>query len=363
MTISSASLPATDPGPEIRDLKIVLVLGGGNALGAYHAGLYEALHDAGIEPEWIVGTSIGAVTGAIIAGNSPEDRLDHLRKLWRPADGQGWPTPWDMLPEGWRRTGAVVETLLAGRTGLFGPLGSYPAWRQGDGAAGSPAVYDTQALSSTLQDLVDFDLLNRGPMRLTAVAVDIETGEEVLLDTARQRLSADHIRASAALLTAYPAVEVDGRLLGDGGLSINLPIDPVMLDPGAKPILCIASDLLPLSSHRPKTIGEVAGRMQDLAFAAQSRRTLSRWRTFFENGCPGRETCCSVALVTTAYRDQEQEVAGKAMDFSPRSVLQRWNSGRRDGDALVRRLRTGEITVGQTGLTLHDAAGDGRIPA
>ena len=354
-------MPAADFRPAVPDLKIVLVLGGGNALGAYHAGLYEALHEGGIEPAWIVGTSIGAVTGSIIAGNRPEDRLDRLRKLWRPADERGWPMPWDMLPEGWRRTGAVIETLMAGHAGLFGPLGSYSAWWQGDRAAGSPAVYDTQALSTTLQDLVDFDLLNRGPTRLTAVAVDVETGEEVLLDTARQRLSADHVRASAALLTAYPAVELDGRLLGDGGLSMNLPVDPVMLDPETTPILCIASDLLPLSSRRPKTIGEVAGRMQDLAFAAQSRRTFSRWQSFFETGCPGRDACRSIALVTTAYRDQEQEVAGKAMDFSPQSVLQRWNSGRRDGDALVRRIRSGEITAGQAGLTIHDAAGDGRI--
>ncbi|MBB3911139.1 patatin-like phospholipase family protein [Sphingomonas desiccabilis] len=345
------------------DPKIVLVLGGGNALGAYHAGLYEALHEGGVVPAWIVGTSIGAVTGAIIAGNRPEYRLDRLRKFWRPADERGWPMPGDVMPEGWRRTGAVIETLMAGRAGMFGPLGSYPAWWHRDQSASSPAVYDTQALSTTLQDLVDFDLLNHGSMRFTAVAVDVETGEEVLLDSARQRLTADHVRASAALLTAYPAVEVEGRLLGDGGLSMNLPIDPVMLDPESTPVLCIASDLLPLSSRRPQTIGEVAGRMQDLAFAAQSRRTLTRWRAFFESGCPGRETCRSVALVTTAYRDQEQEVAGKAMDFSPQSVLQRWNSGRRDGGALVHQLRSGEIAVEHDGMTIHDAAGDGRISA
>ncbi|MCC2975460.1 patatin-like phospholipase family protein [Sphingomonas sp. PL-96] len=354
-------MPVADLTGAPADLKVVLVLGGGNALGAYHAGLYEALHEAEVEPDWIVGTSIGAITGAIIAGNRREDRLDRLRQFWRPADGQGgWPMPWDVLPEGWRRTGAVVETLLGGRPGLFGPLGSFGTWWAHDPVAGSPAAYDTLALRGTLCELVDFDLLNRGGMRFTAVAVDIESGDEVLMDTARQELAVDQVRASAALLTAYPAVEVDGRLLGDGGLAMNLPLDPVMADADRAPTLCIASDLLPLMSDRPKTLGEVAGRMQDLAFAIQSRRSLSRWRKALEVPPSNPQASPSVTLVTTAYSDQQQEVAGKAMDFSPASVLQRWNSGREDGRALVRRLKGGEVPTGSPGLTVYS---DPRSPS
>jgi NTE family protein len=344
-------MPATPPS-----LRIALVLGGGNALGAYHAGLYEALHEAGVEPDWIVGTSIGAVTGAIIAGNPPEDRLEKLRQLWRPADEQaGWPMPWDMLPEDWRRTGAVLEALLGGRAGLFGPMGSSSGWWARDPSAGSPAVYDTQALRGTLKELVDFELLNCGPMRFTAVAVDIESGDEVVMDSRRQEITPDEVRASAALLTTFPGVEVDGRLLGDGGLSMNLPLDPVMADEGDAPVLCIASDLLPLSSGRPKTIGEVAARLQDLTFAAQSRRSLARWRAFFD-ARPGSAASRSITLVTTAYTDQRHEVAGKAMDFSPESIRQRWVSGRKDGEALIARWRAGGIATGNPGLVVHEAA-------
>jgi NTE family protein len=61
---------------------LVLVLGGGNALGSYLAGACEQLQQREIEPQWIVGGSIGAVTGAIIAGNAPEDRLPRLKAFW-----------------------------------------------------------------------------------------------------------------------------------------------------------------------------------------------------------------------------------------------------------------------------------------
>jgi NTE family protein len=358
-TIWNAILPAPDLDGAPADLSVALVLGGGNALGAYHAGLYEALHEAGVEPDWIVGTSIGAVTGAIIAGNPRELRLERLRQLWRPADARGgWPMPWDMLPDAWRRTGAVVETLVTGRAGMFDALGSSGGRWARDPVAGSPAVYDTRPLSTTLRELVDFDLLNRGAMRFTAIAVDVETGGEVCMDTSRQEISAEHVRASASLLTTFPAMEVDGRLMADGGLSMNLPLDPVMANGGDAPTLCIASDLLPLSSGRPKTLGEVAARMQDLTFAAQTRRSLEHWRRFFDAGYPGRTVPPSITLVTTAYTDQQREVAGKAMDFSPETILQRWTSGRSDGEALVQRLKGGEIPVGGAGLSIHRATGD-----
>src|SRR5687767_15542429 len=62
--------------------QIVLVLQGGGALGAYHLGVYQALHEAGVEPDWVIGTSIGAINAAVIAGNPPAERLARLRELW-----------------------------------------------------------------------------------------------------------------------------------------------------------------------------------------------------------------------------------------------------------------------------------------
>lgn len=332
--------------------RLALVLSGGNALGAYHAGVYEALHEAALEPDWIVGTSIGAITAAVIAGNRREDRLPRLTELWRPEpDGTMPLMPTDWMPETWRRTGAVIETLFAGRPGIFGPLGSAAGWFNPDERAQAPALYATTTLRETLSDLIDADLLASGPMRVTIVAVDVETGEEVIFDSAAQPIGVDHIRASASLLSTFPAIEVDGRLLADGGFAMNLPLDPVMAEAASGPILCIASDLLPLAAAQPDTLGEAMGRMQDLTFAAQSARTLRRWAATL----PAGEGDGSVTLAMTVYADQEQEVAGKAMDFSPRSVRHRWACGLRDGRALVGRIRSGDIRTGTPGLTIHPA--------
>ena len=60
----------------------VLVLQGGGALGAYQVGVYEALHEAGIAPDWIIGTSIGAINAALIAGSVPDERIDKLCEFW-----------------------------------------------------------------------------------------------------------------------------------------------------------------------------------------------------------------------------------------------------------------------------------------
>src|SRR6476661_8884054 len=63
--------------------QVVLVMQGGGALGAYHVGVYQALHEAGIEPDWVIGTSIGGINAALIAGNAPENRLARLKEFWK----------------------------------------------------------------------------------------------------------------------------------------------------------------------------------------------------------------------------------------------------------------------------------------
>ncbi len=93
-----------------------LVLSGGNALGCYHAGAYEALQTAGEEPSWIAGTSVGAITAALIAGNSRERRVERLAEFWRRASSPDW------LPgiHGARWINPL-QTRLLGRPELFHP--------------------------------------------------------------------------------------------------------------------------------------------------------------------------------------------------------------------------------------------------
>ena len=331
-------------------MPLVLVLGGGNALGSYQAGVYQALHEAGREPDWIVGTSAGAINGALIAGTIAAQRVARLREFWQPAGSGGdasfWPTPMETL----RRTAAALGTLAGGRPGLFGPVGPLGSWWDPDPAAAAPALFDTKPLATTLARLADFALLNGDGPRYTAGAVDLLAGDDVWFDTADQIVTAEHVRASAALLPTFPPVEIDGRAYVDGGLSANLPLDPVLGAPPAGPTLCIAVDLLPVASRRPRTLGEAAARAQDLVFAAQSRRSIERWQAAYAHDPALRSA--SVTLVRLAYDDQEPEVAGKAMDFSPESVRHRWDAGYRDATGLVARLDDGSVAVGAAGLTL-----------
>lgn len=353
-------------GAPVRDFDVVLVLSGGNALGAFEAGVYQALHEQGLEPDWIVGASIGAINGALIAGSARQRRLDTLREFWCPGGFGMGPTaaPWPgsipgfpaipgfpsmpELPPGMevsRRTAAATWTMAAGRPGIFGPLlSSTNPWTDA-----KPSMFETEQLDATLKRLVDFDYLNTGACRLTVTAVDLGDGDDVVFDTDVHRIESFHIRASAALPVAFPAVEIDGRWLADGGLSANLPLDPVLASPSSRPTLCIAVDLLPLRQPLPTTLGDAAGRMQDLIFAAQSRRSIARWQAVHA----GRDDI-ALSLVRLAYTEQANEVAGKALDFSGPTIEQRWSAGHRRGMRAVAAVNADALKVGHAGLNIVD---------
>lgn len=322
---------------------IALVLGGGNALGAYQAGAYQALADAGIVPDRIVGASIGAINGALVAGNAPADRLSRLTDFWRPAPVAQAGTDWLAVPDGWRRTGEVLGTLLGGRAGMFSPPGATLP-------GGRPALYDTAPLMRTLTHLIDFDRLNSGTVRYTATAVALDTGEDAMFEAGACRVTAAHICASGSLPPSFPPVTIDGVRYVDGGLSANLPLDPVLANPGNRPLWCIALDLLPLAAHNPGTLGGMAERAQDLTFAIQSRRSIMRWNERYATDPAFAQRAVTLSLLT--YADQQPEVAGKAMDFSPASVRRRWDAGHRDASALVARWRQGALPIGERGLHL-----------
>lgn len=323
---------------------VTLALSGGNALGAYQAGAYAALDARGVQVNWVIGASIGAVNGAVIAGNAPEDRVARLREGWEPArGGLRWPEP----IETGRRTLAALSSLAFGRPGLFRHRGPFE-WNLLS-AEEEPSLFETSPLARTIDTLVDFDRLNDGAVRFCATAVDLESGEEALFDTGAGWVSREHVRASGALPPAFPPVTIDGRTYVDAGLSANLPLDAYLSQPPAGAALCLAIDLLPLAAPLPRSLGEVASRTQDLMFAAQSRRTVRHWQAIYE----AEQRTDSVTLVHLAYADQSREVAGKAFDFSPESVAERWAAGERDMAGVLDRLDAGEIALGRPGLSVH----------
>jgi NTE family protein len=255
--------------------RLALVLAGGNALGAFEAGAYQTLHDHGLQPDWVVGTSIGAVNGAIIAGNPPERRTEALQAFWSKA---AWPAAGGAavasngLVQAMQRFAGQLQTASFGNSAMFVPSFLGMAANR----AGAIGLYDLSPLRSTLEQLVDFDLLNTGAVRLTVVAVDLETGDEVLFDTKTDRLGLEHIMASNALLPDFRAIEIGGRLYGDGGLVSNLPVDVVRREPD-EDRLCVAIELFSAPRQRCTTFAEAVARRQELLFVNQSRWFLEAY--------------------------------------------------------------------------------------
>ena len=326
---------------------VALVLGGGNALGAYQAGAYEALHRRGLRIDHIAGASAGSVNGAMIAGNAPENRLERLGALWRPAAAAEFPASFWMPSSGdtTRRSLATTWALTTGRTGMFRPRGT-AIWQAMIGDP-LPGVYDTSELQTTLETSIDYGRLNDGAVRFTVTAVDLEHGTDIAFDTRTAPVEATHMRASSALPPAFQPVEIDGRLYVDAGISANLPLDPVLSDLPAGRTLCLAIDLLPAAAPRPRSLGEMAERTQDLIFAAQSRRSLARWKAALD-----RDAEHAVTLVHLQYADQASEVAGKAFDFSAETAHLRWAAGDRDMSAVLAAIDAGDIAPRAPGLTI-----------
>lgn len=317
---------------------VVLVLGGGNALGSYLAGAYEHLQGKGIEPRWIVGASIGAITGAIIAGNAPEERVPRLKEFWEQAKIHSGFAP--RHGSSFRHAYNEAHTafaLLMGRPGLFGHrfpgLLSMLPWMPSD-----VALYDHRPMRQTLERLIDFGRLNAGDIRFTAVCVDIETGEEVLLDTAREEITPDHLLATSAIAPVFPPVEIGGRFLCDPGFTNNMPMDVALVTPPEDDTLCIAVELISLKASRPSSLDSSLERANDLILGSASRRSieaLQREYALHERIAPDG---AKVTLLHLAYQSGSDERAGKAFDFSPASLQDRWASGLRDMENALAQL-------------------------
>ncbi|GLV23332.1 membrane protein [Sphingobium sp. TomMM35A] len=330
---------------------VALVLSGGNALGAYQAGAYEALHEQGLEPSWIAGASAGAVNAAVICGNEASDRISRLRELWK-CRGDAEPVDLPAIFETVRRSWSTALTLAGGHPGLFVPRHIYGPWFNPLNNDEPASLYDLRPLADTLRRLVNFDRLNQGSPRLSVTAVDIQTGEDVAFDTSNCWIGCDEIRASAALIPLFPPVAIGERLLGDAGISVNLPLDIILSEKRSRPLLCIAVDLLPLSGGRPRTLGDSAKRSQDLMFATQSRRALAAWQALFD---AEGEKAAPVTVLRLAYADQAKEVAGKAFDFSSQSAEARWRAGYDAMRSMLAALERGEIATRDPGLSVYQS--------
>jgi NTE family protein len=251
----------------------ILVLQGGGALGAYQAGAYEALAEAGFLPDWVAGISIGAINGAIIAGNKPDDRVSKLRQFWEKVSS-GLQGTIPAFEEFWRPFFNETSANLAasvGVPGFFSPR--FPsAYFQPKGTPEAISLYDTSPLAATLHDLVDFGYLNREGPRLSVGAVDVALGNFKYFDKSLEPLDVRHVMASGALPPAFAPVEINGHFFWDGGIVSNTPIDYVMEYDGARQNMCIFQvDVFRARGPVPQTLGEVSEREKDIRFSSRTR--------------------------------------------------------------------------------------------
>jgi NTE family protein len=362
-----------------RDLRIVLVLQGGGAMGAYQAGVYQALHEFDLVPDWVVGTSIGAINAALIAGNPPQQRVQRVRQFWERVSHVD-NIDMTLVGDTARRSNIWLNTLDAvvrGVPGFFLPrVMSGFAF----GARVEPeqaSFYDTSALHQTLEELVDFDYLNAaGGMRLTVNAIDVMSGQLSHFDNRNVVLTADHIRASGALPPAFPAVRIDGRLYWDGGLYSNTPLESVLQDLPQGDTLCFMVDLWSAQGEEPVTLDEVQTRQKDVTYASRSQRHIddyavthqlqNKLRDMYERIPADKRSaqeqqelerlgCASTLhIVRLPYSGRDWHMALKDVNFSKGSVEWRWNLGYRDALRAIRQAGWLESVTASTSVVVHE---------
>jgi NTE family protein len=305
---------------------IAMVFSGGLGLAAYHAGVYEAFLARGHALHWVTGSSAGAVTAALIEGNEEAQRIERLREYWRcspiHAGGHTHFTGW---------LGAMTARLF-GSAGHFVPrLPSLNPLR-------FHSLYDLAPLRATLSRLIDFDRLNSGDIRVAIVATDVETGEPVLFDSAHDRIGMDHLLASCGFLPEFAPVEIQNRLLVDGGLSWNAPFDPILQECDGDLLVYIV-DLYARDGRRPRTLEAALERKSDLLFGNQ---TMLRLRYMLETRrlrrtLRGNQPVATEKIVLLSYRANSGEPGPeKSFDFSDSALAERWQAGHLDMEAAHR---------------------------
>jgi NTE family protein len=342
--------------------RVALVLQGGGALGAYQAGVFQALAEAEIEVGWLCGTSIGAVNGALIAGNAPDRRVERLGEFWEAVTEP--PPSFPALPwlaafpwTGADRSRALLNrmsafvTMVQGVPNFFSPRAAPPLSSEAD----SPDVvslYDATPLRETLERLVDYDLINSEPMRFSIGATNVRTGAPVYFDNTERRITADHIMASASLPPGLPPTEIDGEYYWDGGVVSNSPMQYVLdnrRDYSTGSAIAFEVDLWDANGEVPLDITSANLRALEIHSASRSNLTLEQYREMHEfqlalkkhlqqipedyRNTPEARLLAQKAgvlvatLVQLKYQAKKYETASKIFEFSRRSMREHWQAG------------------------------------
>jgi NTE family protein len=346
----------------------VLLLQGGGALGSYQAGVYQALAEVDLHPDWIAGISIGAVNSALIAGNPPKERVGRLREFWEaistsPLGFQYFPSApiTDDSTHSLLNQARALGILLFGAPHFFTPRLPLPMpWDVS--RADAVSYYNVSPLKATLERLVDFDRINAGATRLSVGAVNVRTGNFVRFDTGTHRITPAHIIASGSLPPGFPATEIDGEYYWDGGLVSNTPLQWVLDSRPRRDTLAFEVDLWPAQGKVPRNLADADVRQKEIRFSSRSRAGTDLYKytqrlrialaTLLERlpdellGLPevamlaaeANDKVCNI--VHLIYRAKKYEGSAKDYEFSRRTMEEHWLAGYRD---TVNSLRHREI--------------------
>ncbi len=338
------------PGGETR-VKVALLLQGGGSLGSYQAGVYEALEAADVCPDWICGISIGAINGAIIAGNAREKALERLHDFWSLVSSSVTPFP---AFEEWIEQAcnqvAAQNTLSFGVPGFFRPW-IIPPFAQPPGTPAALSYYDTSELKSTLERLVDFDRINRREVRLSLGAVSITSGNFTYFDNTRMRIGPEHVMASGALPPGLPPIAIEGEYYWDGGLVSNTPLQYVIDQDGPDSLLAFQVDLFSARGPMPQNLLDAAEREKDIRYSSRTRLNTDMLKQRELISAAAKRLAAkapelsqdpdlayltslpdvpSMTIVHLIYKSKHDASFSKDYDFSRGSLEAHWIAGRTD---------------------------------
>jgi NTE family protein len=350
MAVSKSPRHVSKPKPLDRGQlpgQVVLVMQGGGAPGVYQAGAYEALHDAGIEPDWVIGTSIGAINGVIIAGNPIERRVERLREFWAHLANQ-WFEPWNQL-----------APLLMGVPGFYYPN---PALVRGvDANVGieRAALYHVDPLKKLLPTLIDFDRVNSGSPRFTLGLVTVRSGHMRYFDTKNEKVGLDHVLGSSAIPPSFPAVRIDGESYWDGGIYSNTPVEVVFDDDPRQSSVVFAVQIWHSHGLEPESIAQVFMRQKDILFGSRTKSHIARQAQIHRMRHVVRELfsmlpderkdtpeakelaawgCGTLMhLVEINAEPIDGETNARDFDFSQTAIEARWQAGYADACRMIER--------------------------
>ena len=356
---------------------ISLVLQGGGALGAYQAGVYQALHEAGLEPDWVAGVSIGAINSALIAGNPRERRVERLHQFWDTITSRpvSWLPGFDDRSRSALGTWSSLMTTALGQPGFFAPNIPSP-WVSTAGSPTATAFYNTAPLAKTLTELVDFEMLNDGPMRYAAGAVEVMTGNFAYFDRLDQRIGVEHVMASGALPPALPMVKIGTDWFWDGGLVSNTPLQHVLEKGGNLDQLIFQVDLFSASGPIPRTMSDVLARQKDIQFSSRTRLVTDQLRASHRRNqvlklvldkVPSKllsdeeralkdelSDQAEITILQLIYQQAAYEGQSKDYEFSAETMRVHWDSGYRDAKATLEHKEWLKMPEENGGIHVHD---------